>query len=239
MSVDLPRDIVLPVEVIDIRLDPEPHPLEISHKAEIAANWEREIASNPRLFNGTVVLVSNMSYEDGRLTGHCHAARYATFLYWRRHRNVPGTGHFYAHAMLVSSDNALVAIRMAPHTVNAGRVYFAAGSFEPGDFRNGVVDIDYNMRREVKEETGLDLAIAERGVLAYVLSTERGTVIFRRYWMPLSANEIVSRVNAFVAAETDPEISGPVVIHSAADQPDDLLPHMPPLIEWHFSQQRH
>ena len=70
MSVDLPRDIVLPVEVIDIRLDPEPHPLEISHKAEIAANWEREIASNPRLFNGTVVLVSNMSYEDGRLTGH-------------------------------------------------------------------------------------------------------------------------------------------------------------------------
>lgn len=239
MSIDLPRDVVLPVDVVDVRLDPGPHPLETSHRAEIEANWEREVAANPHLFDGTIVLVSEMSYRDGRLSGRCHAARYATFLFWRRNRDMPGTGHFYAHAMLISSDNALVAIRMAPHTVNAGRIYFAAGSFEPRDFRDGVVDIDFNMVREVEEETGLDLTQAERGVRCYVLSTERGTVIFRRYRLPLTANDIVTRVNAFVASETDPEISGPVVIHSAADQPDDLLPHMSPLIEWHFAQQRH
>jgi 8-oxo-dGTP pyrophosphatase MutT (NUDIX family) len=239
MTIDLPRDVVLPVDVVDVRLDPGPHPLEISHEDAIAENWQREIAANPRLFNGTVVLVSEMTYKDGHLVGRCHAARYATFLYWRRNRDVPGTGHFYAHAMLISSDGALVAIRMAPHTVNAGRIYFAAGSFEPIDFRNGVVDIDFNMVREVKEETGLDLNEARRGERCYLLSTERGTVIFRRYWLPLTANAIVTRVNAHVASEHDPEIAGPVVIHSASDQPDDLLPHMNPLIEWHFAQQRH
>ena len=51
-----------------------------------------------------------------------------------------------------------MAIRMAAHTVNAGRVYFAAGSFEPSDFRDGLVDADGNMVREVREETGLDIA---------------------------------------------------------------------------------
>lgn len=235
MTIDLPRDVVLPVDVVDVRLDPGPHPLEISHEDAIAENWQREIAANPRLFNGTVVLVSEMTYKDGHLVGRCHAARYATFLYWRRNRDVPGTGHFYAHAMLISSDGALVAIRMAPHTVNAGRIYFAAGSFEPIDFRNGVVDIDFNMVREVKEETGLDLNEARRGERCYLLSTERGTVIFRRYFLDETADEIAARIRAFVAGEAEPEIDEPVVIRNSRDLPEGLMPHMPPMIDWHFS----
>ena len=46
----------------------------------------------------------------------------------------------------------------APTPSIAGRVYFAAGSFEPVDFRDGLVDVDFNMIREVREETGLDLS---------------------------------------------------------------------------------
>ena len=48
-----------------------------------------------------------------------------------------------------AAGNALVAIRMGAHTVNAGKVYFAAGSFEPEDFPDGVVDAHGNMAREV------------------------------------------------------------------------------------------
>ena len=65
--------------------------------------------------------------------------------------------------MLVTKDNALIAIRMAAHTVNAGRVYFAAGSFEPEDFPDGRVDAHGNMVREVTEETGLDISGVRRG----------------------------------------------------------------------------
>jgi 8-oxo-dGTP pyrophosphatase MutT (NUDIX family) len=137
--------------------------------------------------------------------------------------------------MLVAGDNALVAIRMGRHTVGAGSVYFAAGSFEPIDFRDGLVDVDFNMIREVREETGIDLAHARRGVRWHALSTASGTVIFRRYHVDEPADEVARRVSAFVAAETDPEIEGPVIIRHAADLPEGLSPHMKPLIEWHFA----
>lgn len=235
MSFDLPRNVILAVDDIDVRLDPGPHPFARDNAEAIAENWQHEIAANPALFDGMVVLLSQLAYRDSRLVGRCHAVNYSTFMLWRKRRENSGAEHAYAHAMLVAGDNALVAIRMGPHTVNAGRVYFAAGSFEPIDFRDGLVDVDFNMIREVREETGLDLSGAERGKRWHAMSTNSGTVIFRRYHETASADEIARRISAFVAAETEPEIEGPVIIRHAADLPDGLSPHMKPLIEWHFA----
>jgi 8-oxo-dGTP pyrophosphatase MutT (NUDIX family) len=182
-----------------------------------------------------VVLLSQLAYRNRRLVGRCHAVNYSTFMLWRRRREASGAGHAYAHAMLVAGDNALVAIRMGKHTVNAGRVYFAAGSFEPVDFRDGMVDVDFNMIREVREETGIDLSAVRRGARWHALSTASGTVIFRRYHVEETADEIARRISSFVAAEAEPEIEGPVIMRHAADLPDGLAPHMKPLVEWHFS----
>jgi len=235
VSFDLPRNVILPVDAVDVRLDPGPHPFERDNAQAIADNWNREIEAKPALFDGTVVLLSALSYRDNHLVGRCHAVKYSTFMLWRASRQVAGAEHAYAHAMLVAGDNALVAIRMGPHTVGAGRVYFAAGSFEPIDFRDGLVDVDFNMMREVREETGLDLSIAARGRRYHALSTASGTVVFRRYHVDEPASEIARRISAFVAAEADPEIEGPVIIRDAADLPDGLAPHMKPLVEWHFA----
>ncbi|UCI09969.1 hypothetical protein [Mesorhizobium sp. B1-1-8] len=235
MSFDLPRNVILPVDAVDVRLDSGPHPFERDNQAAIAENWQREMSAKPALYDGTVVLLSELSYRDSRLTGRCHAVKYSSFMLWRRQRQGSGAEHAYAHAMLVAGDNALVAIRMGAHTVNAGGVYFAAGSFEPTDFRDGFVDVDFNMIREVREETGLDLSTAERGQRYHALSTASGTVIFRRYQVPEPADEIERRISAFVAAEAEPEIEGPVIIRHAADLPGGLMGHMKPLIEWHFS----
>jgi 8-oxo-dGTP pyrophosphatase MutT (NUDIX family) len=236
LSFDLPRNVILPVDAIDVRLDPGPHPFALSNTEAIAENWRQEMAANPALFDGTVVLLSELAYGDSRLVGRCHAVSYSTFMLWRKRRENSGAEHAYAHAMLVAGDNALVAIRMGPHTVNAGRVYFAAGSFEPVDFRDGLVDVDFNMIREVGEETGLDLSQADRGLRYHALSTASGTVIFRRYRVAEPADELAHRISAFVAAEAEPEIEGPVIIRDAADLPEGLMGHMKPLIEWHFSK---
>ncbi|CDX29788.1 conserved hypothetical protein [Mesorhizobium plurifarium] len=238
LSFDLPRNVILPVDAIDVRLDPGPHPFAVSNAEAIAENWRQEITANPALFDGTVVLLSELAYRDNRLAGRCHAVKYSTFLLWRKRRENSGAEHAYAHAVLVAGDNALVAIRMGRHTVNAGRVYFAAGSFEPIDFRDGMVDVDFNMIREVGEETGLDLSTAERGHRYHALSTASGTVIFRQYRVTETADELARRVRAFVAAEAEPEIEGPVIIRGAGDLPDGLMPHMKPLIEWHFGGDR-
>ena len=235
MTFDIPSNLIVPVDVIDVRLDPEPHPFETANAAAIEENWRAETQANPSLFDGTVVLLSRLAYDAGRFEGRCHAVRYATFMHWRRERANTAAGHVFAHAMLVSRDNALVAIRMAANTVNAGRIYFAAGSFEPVDFADGAADVDFNMIREVAEETGLDISSVRRGVRHYALSTERGTVLFRRYFLDENADQIARRIEVFVAGEMDPEISGPVIIRSADDLPDGLMPHMKPLIEWHFA----
>jgi len=235
MSFDLPRNVILAVDAVDVRLDPGPHPFARDNAAAITENWQREIAANPALFDGTVVLLSQLAWRDNRLVGRCHAVNYSTFMLWRKRPENSGAEHAYAHAVLVAGDNALVAIRMGPQTVNAGRVYFAAGSFEPVDFRDGMVDVDFNMIREVREETGIDLSNARRGVRWHALSTASGTVIFRRYHVDEPADEVARRISAFVATETDPEIEGPVIIRHAADLPEGLSPHMKPLIEWHFA----
>lgn len=234
MSTALPLGVILPVDEIDVRLDPSPHPFERDNLRAIAENWHREVAERPAIFDGTVVLLSEFGYAGGRLSGRCHAVRYSTFMYWRKER--AGTAaHAFAHPMLVTSDNALVAIRMGTHTVNAGRIYFAAGSFEPDDFVAGIVDPHGNMVREVREETGLDISDARRGERHYALATERGTVIFRRYFLDEDAETVASRIRDFVASEAEPEIEEPVVIRHALDLPEGLMPHMPAMIAWHFS----
>lgn len=229
----MPRDIILPVDRIDVVLDPGPHPFELGQEAAIRRTWLEEKAAKPALFDGTMVLLASLRYRDRRIEGRCHAVRYSTFLHWRRTR--AGTAqHAFAHAMLVSSDNALVAVRMADHTVNAGQVYFAAGSFEPEDFPAGRADVELNMRREVLEETGLDLADARADDGYFALSMARGTVIVRRYFFPQTAAELTRRIEAFVAGEAEPEISSPVILHCAEDEPPGLMPHMKALVAWHF-----
>jgi 8-oxo-dGTP pyrophosphatase MutT (NUDIX family) len=235
MSFALPLGVILPVDQVDVRLDPSPHPFERDNQRAIAENWQREIAAKPALFDGTVVLLSEFGYDGGRLFGRCHAVRYSTFMHWRKDR-VGTAAHAFAHPMLVTKDNALIAIRMGAHTVNAGRVYFAAGSFEPEDFPDGIVDPHGNMTREVLEETGLDISQARRGERHYALATERGTVIFRRYFLDENADEIAARIRDFVAGEAEPEIEEPIVIRNARDLPEGLMPHMPPMIDWHFSR---
>lgn len=235
MPFDLPRNTIVPVDRVDVRLDPRPHPFETANRPAIEENWRRETAVNPALFDGQVVLLSSLAYAGGSLAGRCHAIRYSTFLHWRRHRETAPGEHAFAHAMLVSRDGALVAVRMGGHTANAGRVYFAAGSFEPVDFPDGSVDLHGNMAREVREETGLSIDAVPREDGFHFISMPNGTVIFRRYFVDAAADDIAEAIRAFVAGETDPEIDGPVVIRGRDDLPAMLALQMPPLIDWHFA----
>jgi 8-oxo-dGTP pyrophosphatase MutT (NUDIX family) len=235
MPFDLPRDAIVPVRSAVVRLDPGRHPFERENAAAIDENWRAELAVNPALFDGKVVLLSSLTYADGRLDGLCHVIRFATFMLWRKTRPLGSAEHAYAHAVPVTSDGALVLIRMAGHTVNAGRAYFAAGSFEPQDFRDGIADIDFNMMREVREETGMELSGCEYDPTYHLRSTEGASVIFRRYYLDEPAEAVAERIRAFVAAEEEPEIEGPVIVSGPSDLPADMALHIPSMIEWHFA----
>ncbi len=228
---DLPRDRIFAIRDYELRLLPGAHPIEHGNEHAIAANWDREVAAKPALFDGEVALLASLVLDGDVLRGRCHMVRYSTFLYWRSLRPVPIAEHSFANAAIVSGDDALVAIRMAGSTINAGLVYFASGSFEPDDFADGLADIDANMRREVLEETGLDLTEFEPETGLHALSKVVGTVVFRRYLSTLPVVEIASRISAHGG---DGEITGPVVLRRGAALPGPMAAHMEPIARWHF-----
>jgi len=238
MAFDLPRGVITPVQHVDVRLDSTPHPFELRNRDAIAANWEREHAANPALFNGRMVLLSELALRGTTLTGRCHPVNYATMLYFRKNKGDADIEHSFAFPALVSSDNKLVAIRMAQHTANPGRVYFAAGSFEPADFVDSRCDVPANMMREVMEETGLDISKAATDSRFHIYSIDSSTVIFRRYWLNRDAHSIARSIESFVATEQEPEIEGPVVIDGIGEKPAGMAAHMEAIIDWHFAQRR-
>ena len=237
MAFDLPRDVVFPVDAVEVRLLPGPHPYETANIGLIEQNWEAETAANPALYDGQVTLLSALAYRDRRLVGACHSVRYATFMYWRRDRSVDIAENAFAQAVPVTSDGALVAARMGAHTSNAGKVYFAAGNFEAEDFSDGIADLDRNMLRELREETGLTLAGLPRDPTYHALVTGSGTGVFRRYYLPDPAEVVEARVRAFLAAEEQPELAEPVVIRGAGERPDGIVKYMVGVTRWHFGAQ--
>ncbi|MDP3899326.1 MAG: NUDIX hydrolase [Mesorhizobium sp.] len=234
MMFDIPRNRMLGVDTAELAFDAGPHPYEAANIADIEANWQAETARNPALFDGRVMLFSTIRFRDGRLDGRCHAIRFATFMHWRRTRAESSAEHLFAQAMPVAADGALVAIRMGAHTANAGKVYFAAGSFDLDDLRDGRIDIGSNMRREVLEETGIDLAECRRDPGLHGHSADSGTVLTQRYFLDAPADAVAARIRAFIAADPDPEIADAVIIRRPDDLPEGLMPHMVPLVKWHF-----
>jgi len=220
------------VDAVDIVLSEARHPFEAAHGAEIAENWSREQAANPRLYNGRMALLVDAALDGRRLVGECREVDFASFLLWRRQGEAHA--HVFAFAALVGSDGALLAGRMAAHTANPGRVYFAAGSFERDDFPGGRIDVEANARREVLEETGLDLAGLARDDAHVLLRAGRAFGLARRYYLGEPAAAAAARVAAFLAGESEPEIEAPVVIR-AGDRLDGLTPHMRRFVDWHFA----
>lgn len=232
---ELPYGDFFRVDRLRLRLDDGPHVYETLNAAAIEENWARETALNPALFDGRTVLFKNLAIRDGALKGTCHAARYASFLHWRTHRSRDFVDHVFANPIPMTSDGAVIAVEMGAHTANAGKVYFAAGSFEPGDFPGGHGDVDFNMRREMEEETGIDISGLEAEDGYHAVALPVGTVILKRYQLGMTAAEAEERIARHIAAEDEPELARAVIIRPGEALPASASAWLPTLVSWHFS----
>ncbi|MEM7464359.1 MAG: NUDIX hydrolase, partial [Pseudomonadota bacterium] len=196
------------VDDAQCRLGEGRHPHETNNKAEIEEYWQIQKAGKPDLYNGETVLGAAW-YLDGKLLHiECLPISYAALLHWLATPAPPDTQtsgkavHFFASAVLISSDGKILTGRMSEHTANAGRVYMPSGSMELCDFRDGNGDFHANMRREVLEEAGIDIEAAEAEPRFSVYSGRGILALFRQYRFSLSSAQMLERAQAHLKTGT-------------------------------------
>ncbi|MDO1584417.1 NUDIX hydrolase [Rhizobium oryzicola] len=206
---------VFPIKDVDVRMEDGQHSFEAAHEAEIAANWQREVKANPALYNGKILMQEEISLQDGVLRATGRLAFFSTLLWWRKQAR-PSSGYtLVGTAVPVSSDGAIIAIRMASHTANPGKVYCAAGSLDGSDVTDGRCDVIGNMTRELLEETSLDIAESTPDGPLYATWTGRRAYVFRLHRFPMTAEQICAQVRRHMADQFESEIDDVLPIRSA------------------------
>ncbi len=232
-----PEKTVFRVDQVRMQVRSGNHPLYLAERDAIAANWQQETASNPALFDGPMILHEKIAVSEEAVVSEGYVVPFSAFLWWRKQPDRQGALHIYAYPVLEASDGALVAIRMGAHTANAGMVYFACGSFEPADIVDGYCDPERNMRREVLEETGIDLLAASPTAGYYVSHSNRAVTLFRVFRFDLTATEMVALIEEHMKVVEEQEIAGAVAIRSADHGAQPYHAGMLPVLDWYFSQE--
>jgi 8-oxo-dGTP pyrophosphatase MutT (NUDIX family) len=213
------------VDAIDIRVEPHDWPFAGECKADIDAHWQRLRVGRPNLFNGRVFLFRNMQIADARLTGSCFEVEYKAFIA-QRDFGYPDKTAFncFAQGALRAPDGAFVLGEMAAHTANAGRIYFPAGTPDPSDIRNGRVDLDQSVTRELTEETGLEVADIIPGSGWTVVFERQMIACLKPMRLKLDRATALARIADHIAREKHPELAAVHFVTSRADIDAQRMP---------------
>lgn len=218
---------IVRVSRLELGLVPRPWPFAAARRAEIDAHFSVLQRKRPVLWNGRVLLLQEHALDDGVLRGACIETDFASFLAWRDWGFPDGTvKNFFAMGALQANDGAFLLGVMAPHTANAGAVYFPSGTPDPQDVIGDEVELPGSLWREMAEETGLtcdDLA-ADPGWHAVLAGPF--IALIRVLHAPEVAEDLRARILAHLAREPQSELSDIRIVRGAAD----LDPMMPPFV---------
>lgn len=219
------------VTALELRCTGRGWAFERANREAIARHWEKATAANPKLWNGRTLICTAAGVEDGVFRAELAEIDYASFVAWRDwDRPDQSVINCFGVPAVFSADGALLVGVMAPWTLNAGKAYPPSGSLEPKDVRpDGSVDVLGNMRSELMEETGLDLAEAAPGAMAAIFEGPRLALV-QRHDFPLTFAEIAARFTAHIAGETHPELCAVEGLRGAAGIDSRMPPYVSGLI---------
>lgn len=212
------------VEHLDLRFTPKRWPFADERRAEIDAFFAEQVRQKPAMWNGRVLMLHSHVVEDGVFCGEYLETDYASFSAWGRWGRPEAAIHdCFGAAAILSADGAFLLGRMGPHTFNAGQIYFASGTPDLGDIIDGKVDMEFNVRRELKEETGLDIAefaaepgwttVVDGGLIGHIKVLLSGE----------NADALRAHILDSMKHEDEPELSDSVIVRSPADF-DQMMP---------------
>jgi 8-oxo-dGTP pyrophosphatase MutT (NUDIX family) len=195
------------IDRLELSFVPKPWAFAKDQRAKIDAFFEKLQRDKPGVWNGRVLLMHHQAVTDGVLRGEYLETDYASFAAWRHWgRSAAGVRDCFGAAAVATADGAFLLGVMGPHTANEGQIYFPCGTPDPHDLVGDKVDLDRNVQRELREETGLDVneLEAEPGwtmvVDGYLIAQIK---VLRS---KITATVLRKRVLAHIRAERNPEL---------------------------------
>jgi 8-oxo-dGTP pyrophosphatase MutT (NUDIX family) len=209
---------VVHVDRLDLTFAQKPWAFACERRTEIDAWFAARQRDNPALWNGRVLLLHDRALADGVFRGRYLETDYASFAAWRAWgRPAAAIYDCFGAAAIQSVDGAFLLGVMGRYTANAGRIYFPCGTPDPNDIVGDRVDLDLSMRRELMEETGLDVAefatepgwtsVFDTSLIAHIKVLRSGE----------DAKTLRQRVLDYLARERQPELSDIRIVRAAAD----------------------
>ncbi|MBR0707082.1 NUDIX hydrolase [Bradyrhizobium liaoningense] len=222
------------VTTLDLAVRPIVWPFAEERRAEIAAHFAEKQRERPKIWNGRVLLGRDAVFSDGHLAATYFETDFASFLAWRDW-GFPDKAVFNGFGMgaLRASDGAFIMGEMAPHTANAGRVYFPSGTPDLDDVRDGTLDIPGSVVRELGEETGLTAADYRVEPGWHCVVTGPSIAMLQVINLDVPGDVARARIEANLARETEPELSAIHIVRGMSD----LTPAMPRFVTAFVEQQ--
>lgn len=217
--------VIQPLRGLEARVEKVDWPFARESRDEIEAHWLKLSAGNPRMFNGTVLLQHRWTIEDGIYRAAYMPVDFASFVAWIRFGQ-PGAPRRNGFAMgaLRSADGAFVLGVMAQHTVNAGKIYFPAGTPDLDDVTpDGRVDLAGSLTRELYEETGLrpdEVEVEDR----WTVVSEGYRAAFMKPARLIYDAETARRIMRERLADTDEELSDFHLVRRPSDIIEERTP---------------
>jgi 8-oxo-dGTP pyrophosphatase MutT (NUDIX family) len=210
--------VIFAVERLELSFAPKSWAFAIERRAAIDEFFEGLKREKPKIWNGRVLLLHSQVVRDGVFSGAFLETDYASFAAWRAWgRPAAGVRDCFGAAAVQASDGAFLLGVMAPHTLNGGRVYFPCGTPDPRDIVAGQVDLDFSLRRELGEETGLEAAELEPAP-GWTTVVDGNLIAQIRVLRAAQTAEVLrARILSHLAREAQPELSDVRVVRGEKD----------------------
>jgi hypothetical protein len=248
MSLGTPDSEVISIDRVEIILERRSWEFAIERRGEIDRYFAYLKGKRPLLWNGQILLIRRYTVGEGVLRGACFETDYASFLAYRDWDfPEPGVYNVFAAAALRAADGAYLVGQMARYTASAGCITFPCGGPQPADLAPGaMLNLLGNLRRELKEETGVDMdeCRAEAGwalvrALPSTISTGcapgtsgRGSVgLLKRVRAPVKAVELRAIIMQHLASDSFPEFSDIRIVRGRSDLDQRMTPFVVAFLE--------
>lgn len=218
---------IIPIKRLELALAPRPWPFADKRRDEIVRHFDKLREAKPALWNGRILLLHRHAIADGVFRGAYFETDYASFIAWRDW-GFPDASvrNCFSLGALRGADGGFLLGVMSAHTLNAGKIYFPAGTPDPADIADGMVDLAGSIRREVAEETGLEPDHYDAEDTWTCVRTATHIAQIKLLHARESATALRERILANLARERQPELADIHIAHG----PADLDPMMPPFI---------